>query len=353
MKYLSLLFLLVLSKFTTGQHVFTKFDKVVMYDDFSHVSNRWEQKNSTSESFIISDNQYTIKRLKESYFAITLPKTEDQFANFELVTSIKLESLDDNKSASAGVVIKAQKSGDGALIVEINNNREYRILILENGKMQAIFDDKNHGWQKSKSLRSSDFNELKVITSGNEFDVYFNKKYERTFIETTFEAGRIGFYAGAKSALISDYIIIRADEVAEATSGSMSSSEDHTYTELALVFKTKIDKQRKEIDILSEELGKCKSSLSIDTSAARENKTLKKDNRELNQKVVELEAAVERSKDRLSYLESMKEDIEKNTNGDLILNLTELLSREKSKNEDLKKENEKLKKDLKEVQQRY
>jgi hypothetical protein len=354
MKYLSLLFLLVLSKFTTGQNVFTKFEKVVMYDDFSYVSNRWEQKNSSSESFIISNNVYTVKRVKDTYFAITLPNETDEYANFELVTSIKMESTVDGKLSSGGLVLKAQKSGDGAIILEINNQKAYRLLIMVNGKIQPLFGNKDLGWHKSRNLNESTFNEIKIVTFGNEFDIYFNKKFERTFIETTFDVGRIGYYVGAKSGISCDYLILRANESESPDDASVSSSNgDETYTELALVFKTKIDKQRMEIDKLSEELNICRSSLSMDTSAIGENKVLNKENRELNRKVVQLEAEVEQSRERLSYLESMKEDIENDTNGDVILNLTELLSKQKSKNEDLKKENEKLKKDLQESQQRY
>ena len=354
MKYLSLLFLLVLSKFTSGQHVFTKFEKVVMYDDFSYVSNRWEQKNSATESFIISNDLYTIKRLKDTYFAISLPNEEEEYANFELVTSLKVEPVSDAKSATGGVVIKAQRSGDGAIIVEINDKREFRIIVMENGKMQPLFSDNSNGWQKSKFLNNSTFNEIKVVTAGNEFDLYFNKRYQRSFIETSYESGRMGYYAGPLSALSCNYLIIRANETQKANSSSEGTeSEDQTYTELALVFKTKIDKQRKEIDMLTEKLNICQSSLSIDTTAVQENKTLKSENRDLNRRVSELEAKVDNAKDRLAYLESMKEDIENNTNGDVILNLTELLSREKAKNENLVNENQKLQKELKEYQQRY
>jgi len=42
----------------------------------------------------------------------------------------------------------------------------------------------------------------------------------------------------------------------------------------------------------------------------------------------------------------MKKDIESDPNGDLILNLTELLSAEKRKNRELRKEIEELKKQL-------
>lgn len=353
MKYLSLLCLLVLSKFTSGQQVFTKFDKVVLYDDFSFASNRWEQKNSASESFLVSDGNYVIKRLKDNFFAISVPNEKSEYDNFEVVTSIKLDAGKKQRHVTGGLVMKAQKSGDGALILEINTKKEYRVRILQSGNTFTLFGDKNDGWQKSGHLFPYGFNEIKVITSGNEFDLYFNKKFERSIIETTFDAGRIGFFAGPLSSVKVNFVIVRTNGASTPAQNTTEAPSDETYTELALVFKAKIDKQQKEIDELNDALYKCKSSLNLDTTAVAENKTLREQNVLLSEKAQKLEGELERAKERMSYLESMRADIENNTNGDLILNLTDLLAKEKNKNQQLNEEVERLKKELKAKEQRY
>lgn len=46
---------------------------------------------------------------------------------------------------------------------------------------------------------------------------------------------------------------------------------------------------------------------------------------------------------RLEFLESMKADLEKSSNGDLIINLTQLLAAEKNENAELKNELTKVK----------
>ena len=48
---------------------------------------------------------------------------------------------------------------------------------------------------------------------------------------------------------------------------------------------------------------------------------------------------VTRNKKRLEYLESLKEDVEKGSNGDLVLNLTSILADLKNENQQLKAEN--------------
>ena len=63
---------------------------------------------------------------------------------------------------------------------------------------------------------------------------------------------------------------------------------------------------------------------------------------------------LQKNTSRLLYLESLKEDIEKGSNGDLVLNLTQILANLKKENAAIKKEksiheqeNKKLKEDVK------
>ncbi|MBI1307930.1 MAG: hypothetical protein GC181_15105 [Bacteroidetes bacterium] len=340
MKYLSLLLLLILSKFTTGQIVNKRFERTVLHDNFSYVSSRWEQRNTATESFITSDNKYIVKRLKDSYFAISLPNISEEYADFDLVALIEVEQSKENKNASGGIVLKAQKSGDGALILEINNNKEYRLRLMQKGKFITLLSNDNEGWIKSGNLKKKGANQVRIVTFGNEFDLYFNKQHERSFVETTFTAGKFGLFANAQSTLICTDINIMANEAYT----EINENADKTYTELAQLFKTKIEKQQKDLDDLFRQLNECRSNLMIDTSAMSSNKTLMDENSRLKSRVNELETDLQKNKERLSYLESMKEDIEQNSNGDLIINLTELLAREKEKNTELQKENERLKK---------
>jgi hypothetical protein len=72
--------------------------------------------------------------------------------------------------------------------------------------------------------------------------------------------------------------------------------------------------------------------LTYDTALVSTAKQLEIDNRYLNNKLDSTSRKLSTNKKRLKYLESVKEDIEKGANGDLILNLTSILA-------DIKKEN--------------
>jgi len=72
----------------------------------------------------------------------------------------------------------------------------------------------------------------------------------------------------------------------------------------------------------------------------------------LKNRVQTLEAKLESTKKRLAYLESMKEDVESQENGDLILHLTQLLSDKKDENEKLKAEKAELLRQIGELRRR-
>ncbi|MFT5513800.1 MAG: hypothetical protein ACI8SE_002210 [Bacteroidia bacterium] len=362
MKYLSLIILLFLSIFTSGQNaprVYTTFENVAVFDDFSYTSSRWDQKNSSAERMIISDNKYRVERLKETYFTISIAKDIPDLTDFELITSIELEKNKENKSSSGGVILKAQKSGNGALLIEINGKRQYRIRVMKNGIFNSLFSDKNDGWIKSANLRKSGINELRVATKGNEYDLYINNVFERSLIETNFKSGRVGFYAAPKSSLTAHVFIIKINgkleavkEVIKGDDPKENESTDDTYTQLVKLFKDKIDKQQAQIGQLSEDLNVCKANLTIDTSSASTVKVLTKENKEQQGKIDRIEKELTQMQKRLSYLESMKEDIESQTNGDIILHLTKLLSDQKIESDKLKKEKLELQKEVSELRRR-
>ncbi len=350
-----------MSKFTSGQNsprVFATFENVAVFDDFSYITSRWEQKNSSNERFIISDQKYSIQRIKDSYFSITLAKDVVGLKDFELITSIEVEKSKSNKKASGGIVLKAQKTGTGAFILEINAKKQYRFRILKNGVMTSLFADKNDGWMKSSNLRTKGLNEIRVATSGNEYDVYFNNQFERSIIETSFKEGRVGFFVNAKSSMVARLFIVKINGELKDASGAKEEeveaeeATDDTYTELVKVFRTKIDKQRAEINQLSEDLNICKANLSIDTASAGKVKILTKENIELKSEKDRLEMEMQEAQKRLTYLESLKEDIESQVDGDIIIHLTELLSKEKAKSKKLIAEKKELQQEVYELRHR-
>jgi len=323
------------------------------------VDSRWDQKNSSAERLIISDNKYRVERIKASYFTVSLAKDVPALSDFEIITSIELEKNKANKMASGGLILKAQQSGNGAIILEINAKRQYRFRVMKNGVLNSLFTDKNDGWIKSINLRKKGVNEIRISTKGNEYDLYINNVFERSLIETAFKAGRVGFYADGQSTITAHVFILKINGKLEAVKVDKkedkpieSDTKDDTYTQLVKVFKDKIDKQQAQIARLNEDLNVCKANLTLDTSSASTVKVLTKENKKQVDRIEMLEREKEEMQKRLSYLESMKEDIESQTNGDIILHLTKLLSDQKEENNILKKEKLELQKEVSELRRR-
>ncbi len=113
-------------------------------------------------------------------------------------------------------------------------------------------------------------------------------------------------------------------------------SVDTEFQEIILIFKTKINRQQVTIENLEKELNKCNSTLTYDTTLTTRDKSLESSNKILKAMTDSLSRELNKSKKRLSYLESMKEDVEKGSNGDLVLNLTSILAESKKENKSLK-----------------
>ena len=79
--------------------------------------------------------------------------------------------------------------------------------------------------------------------------------------------------------------------------------------------------------------------LNYDTTLVSRSTTLEYNNKILSEKLDSTTKIVTRNKKRLEYLESLKEDVEKGSNGDLVLNLTSILADVKNENQRLKAEN--------------
>lgn len=351
MKYLLGLSLLLLSNFTSGQKIFRTFDEVILKEEFNNNLNEWPVRNSSTEILHIIDNAYDMERVSDEFFTIVFAKEHKEFNNFELTGNIKIKRNKNNKDASGGLVFRAQSTGDNAMIIEVNNRRQYRLQLIRNGTIMPFFKDDNDGWIKSPDLVPFKFNTITIKAEGSALDLYINETFQRSFIEPNFKPGAIGLYLDAMSSMaVEDLKVAVSSRTNYVKQNSGEEKEEPVdedgYSEILLVFRKKISAQQATIEKLEGELARCQSNFTMDTTLRGKNQKLSKENKVLNKKVIQLEEDLYKAQTRLEYLESMKKDIESDPNGDLILNLTELLAAEKKKNKELRKEIEELKKQL-------
>ena len=351
MKYFIGLSLLLVSNFTSGQKIFRTYDEVILKEEFKNNLNEWPIRNSSTELFHILEEAYDMERASDEFFSIVFTKEYKEFNNFELTGKVRIKRDRNNKDASGGLVFRAQNSGDEAMILEVNNKRQYRLQLIRNGVLMPFFKNDEDGWIKSPDLMPFRYNTIMLRAEGSALDLYINGEFQRSFVEPHFKPGAVGLYLDASSKMVVDDLTVsvssRNNFVKQNSSDEKEEVVDEDgYSEILMVFRKKITKQQEQIEKLEGELARCQSNFTMDTTLRGKTQRLSKENKELNKKVIRLEEDLYKAQTRLEYLESMKKDIETDPNGDLILNLTELLAAEKKKNKDLRKEIEELKKQL-------
>ena len=356
MRFLSFLLIISLSHFTRGQNVFTAFENKLIDEDFSESSPHFSQKYTTSEINVVTNGAYKIKRISEDGNSVAFLKQENPISTYELKLSLEIEKSK-NKQASGGLILHAQSETDGGIFIELKAKKMFRAYKLSGNQMRLLSGSPaNDGWISSSYLTNKQ-NTIKVRVAKNYFDIYFNNSYTYTIYDTQFNNGNIGIFASSNTAILVDdfKLSVPVSELGlplEQSSNTKSVNTDPAFEDVILIFKTKIDKQQAEIKDLKRDINKCKSMLTYDTTLLTKSTRLESENRVLNKTLDSTSFALRKANKRLKYLESMKQDIEQGSNGDLVLNLTSILTGIKRENQTLKitteelaKSNAQLKKD--------
>lgn len=354
MRYFLWLVFLLVSNYGNSQQVSRTFDKTLVQEEFESASNGWDSRFTAIELLAIQNDALLLKRLSSSGISTAFRQEFPVISKAEIITSFKISQ---NGPSSGGIVLWANPSGSQALLIEINEKGRFRIKKITPNQTEIISKSKKDGWIKPRGFRKDQFNIWTVKADNGIFDIYMNGKFQQTFSDQQVAAGRIGFFVGGSSSIEVDFLRINGakDDTYYETELNQNSLEK---ADVLQIFRDKVESQQKEIQKLQQDLAYCKSMSGIDTSAQKANKELTTKNQELGKQIIALEQEMERMKKRLAYLESMKEDLEKSQNGDMIVNLTNLLAKEKKehtetkglliketeKNKELQKELESLKK---------
>jgi hypothetical protein len=345
MRYLLPALVFMLSQLAMGQNVLTKFDEQVANENFSGSSALFSQKYNVKELFQIENGKYKLQRLSETDYSVSYARVDEELKSHSFSANIQL-SKSKNKDASGGIVIHAQHDGSGAIILEINSKKRFRLKKVYNQQIQWLSGSQNEGWVKSKMLSKNGPNLLEIRTAKGYYDIYINGVYEYSSFDLQFNTGRCGLYVNASSEILVSEVLIKREmrkiEVKDPANTKPDSSNSPSFQEIILIFNAKIDKQQKEIERLESELNKCKSMLNYDTALLTQSSQLRSENARMSQLLDSISKELNAAKKRLEYLESFKEDIEAASNGDLVINLSNVLAQLKTENKALESKNSEL-----------
>ena len=187
----------------------------IIQEDFNDVETVFPILTSVDNYFIIDNGDYLLSRNNtESEYAI-LASTEDNISDFTLKTAIRL-GPSSNKRSSAGVLIKAQTNGTGALVFEVNRKGEYRIKELTINQTYKYLSGKtsNEGWVKNRNINGQDeFNGIEVRCKENVYDIYVNNHFLTTLFTPSLGSGKMGILIGrdAKARVAYYYLSIPSE----------------------------------------------------------------------------------------------------------------------------------------------
>lgn len=318
--YLSILMLISITSCLFAQESpITDFNEEVFKENFSSPQTQFDVNLTTENYFVVDDGDLFLSRNNKSSEFTLFSKTPFNEDSYKLKTSIKIIPSSDNMSF-VGVLLNTQLDGNGTVSIEINSKREYRIRQIINGQSKYLSGKReNKGWVSSEKLKeNNEFNYIDIVSYNGKIDVYFNFKYENTFVSSEYTKGRFGIIVGPKSQSRIDFIHV--DKLAGKISKQEYNNTNDKLLKLEADFiklnKSLSSSKRKISDIsiqkveLDEELKQKKQELS----------KIEKSNQNLKEKTTNLEQELNKNKVANSQLQKNNTLInEKNTSLSLSL----------------------------------
>ena len=201
-----------------AQSVSQDLSEPLITENFDNNDLGWPILTNRDNFFIIQKGEYLLER----------KNTEGQYA--ALNTSLKIPAVYALKAALkvekgyAGIIFMVQNSGQGAFIVELSDNKRYRIKQLAGTNYQLLTGDVgNEGWVKLSSLKAGTFNVLQVKVNQNKADIYINNAYITTLSEPNYSPGKAGLMVGPSTRASADYFLVTGSRTGQ--SGQPDSEE--------------------------------------------------------------------------------------------------------------------------------
>ena len=177
----------------------------------------------------------------------------------------------------------------------------------------------------------------------------YRGQYLKSFTDIELNKGKIGIYVGADSKVKFDYLKITAEEKKDLNtlSSTDAKSIEESFTQIIVKLKDQINKKDKEIDDYKTRLKLCENGNGAtrgnDTALLGQRNRLADQVETLDIENENLKTQLAQMEEELNQLKEFKKGIEKgNEDGDIIINLTNMVATQKTSIEELEKKNKSL-----------
>lgn len=327
------------------QQVTKEFVKRVWVDDFQKIDSNWAQQSTADNFFIGSSEGFEVwRKSKRSGFFI-FPKKVQEFRVFEASLQFVFDGKGTAENA-AGLVLQAQPDGSGAVIVEVNRKKQYRIRRAASHRMLPPADPAA-GWRKPARKIKGDAVILTVKTNDKVYDIFINGVYVHSFTEIEYSKGWIGLYVGPEARVIYKEISVKIDDEASSVPGTATAYSDDRRSLYLAIVRLKEVIQKKDFRIAELEY-QLKDQTGLNYKA---DSVLLKQSQEAVARVEELETELEKTNtDKLTLekellkLKQFKNAVSDADGGNVADNLISI-------NEELRLELQKSKKTVEELEE--
>ncbi|HNS12352.1 MAG TPA: hypothetical protein PKM97_07020 [Bacteroidia bacterium] len=208
----------------SAQLVDAKFTESIFSDKFETDNGNWKIMSNADNLFLIQDGTYLLQRKNPKSVYSIFPKWTNTATTFEIMVKL-IVGQTENIESGAGIIFMAQADGSGAFVLEINDNKQYRLKQLVGVNFRLLTGSaKTNGWLDSPFLNGKDeVNLIQVKSSNRNYDIHFNQNYIFSFTEIAYKTGNIGISVGPLSKFkIEEFAVYTSSESGQSVSDSIA-----------------------------------------------------------------------------------------------------------------------------------
>lgn len=347
MKKLFLIWMCGSGIFAFGQEINKEFTKLLLNEQFNQAEKTWSSTFNADNLFIAQNGFYELYRKSKKSGYYLFSNSNEEYTAFQLETSVVFNDHG-NRKQSAGLVMMAQSETSGGILVEINQKREYRVMKIAKDKQTPLIGSGN-GWFKAPAAITKVENTIVIKTYDKVYDIYINGQYLNSFTDIELNKGKIGIFVGPDSKVKFDYLKILGEDKKDLNTlnSTDAKSIEESFTQIIVKLKDQINRKDKELDEYKTKLKLCESGgggmKNSDTALIGLKNRLSDRVESLEIENEDLKTQLANMEDELVKLKEFKQRIEQgNEEGDIIINLTNMVSSQKTKIEELERKNKSL-----------
>lgn len=284
-------------------------------EEFSAKNDDWPYLTTMENLYVPDKDEYFMHRRNKSASYAIITDWRNNLSEFNILTALKLGPATE-ENQTIGVIFLVQDDGKGAVVVEFNKFKQYRVKQLVGSYYKFLSGEtEENGWVKSGALAGkNDYNTFDIRVKLPQVDVYINDKFVESFDIIEYKPGGMGFLIGPDTKAKSDYFYVYTTESGKKTAEEQMEAKEANQSAVEQLAKVRYEleqekrslrecqmERQKAVSVLEDEMAKLRS----------QNEKLTIRNRQLqefkNQVLVEVDEDV-----FLTLAESLKEEIVKN-----------------------------------------